>query len=298
MKRVILAISVLLSWTSTLFAQSLPDMLIPSDPAAVSLGGMVGGNAAFSADNNVSALVFAPRTVNVGISALNWAPNATSIGSANAGVGLRFGRVGVAIAAKGNALQPYTTYNESWQPSGEFRPLNVFGSAGVAFLVAERLSVGLTGRFCSSSIAPACSATAFASDLSATWQGRIFRASLAVCNLGTPVRYSQEGAAGRLPGMVRASVDVHLLDCLTVGGEADCLLNDGSLMFTAGAQYSLKDILFVRAGYHYGNSSAVIPQYVSLGAAVSLFGVELGASWITASEVLGNSMVFSLTAAF
>lgn len=295
MKRFFPVTLFLLSCSFIASAQSLPDMAIPVDASSVAMGVMASGNAAFAADGNTSAAVFVPKSVNVGVSAINWAPDGTFVRSGCAGATFRTSRVGIVLGARLNEGQPYTAYNSNWQPVGEFQPCNVFISAGAAVRITEHLALGATGRYVSSSIGQDCNATAFSGDISITWQGRAFQASASVCNMGTPVRYVENGTMGILPRMARAGAHADLWGCLRIGGELDCVLNDGNIMFTAGAQYSLMDVFFLRAGYHYGNSAAVIPEYATVGAAIRIRGVELGAAWLTASEILGNSFLFSLT---
>ncbi len=298
MKRHLLTAAFLTLCCASASAQSLPDVAIPSDPAALAMGGMAVEGGAFAADNNMSALSFAPKAVNVGLSVADWAPSATFLKVAGAGLALHFGRVGIALGAKGNEAQPYTAYNDSWQPVGEFTPRNLYGSAGLSVRLSKHLALGVAGRYLYSSIADGYEATAWSGDASLTWNNRILQASAAVCNIGTPVLYAEGGTPGILPQMVRAGLAVNLWDCLRLGGEADYILNDGSIMFTAGAQYSLKNILFLRGGFHYAESSAVVPMYATAGASVRVFGVEIGAVWLTASEILGNSLSLSLSASF
>lgn len=63
---------------------------------------------------------------------------------------------------------------------------------------------------------------------------------------------------------------------------------------SAGAQYSFKNMLFARAGYHFGTKEAVLPSFATVGLGVRFFGVSLDFAYLTGNDVIGNSMTFGL----
>ena len=66
----------------------------------------------------------------------------------------------------------------------------------------------------------------------------------------------------------------------------------------AGVQYSFRDMVFARAGYHYGADKAVLPSFASAGLGVKFFGVELNVAYLFASDALGGTMTFGLGYSF
>ena len=65
-----------------------------------------------------------------------------------------------------------------------------------------------------------------------------------------------------------------------------------------GLEYGIADIAFVRAGYHYGDAAKALPSYASLGLGAQFAGVSLDLAFLTASESLGNTLLFGLGYSF
>ncbi len=81
---------------------------------------------------------------------------------------------------------------------------------------------------------------------------------------------------------------------LSATAETDILFA-GAVMAGAGIEYSFRDLLFVRGGYHYGAPhKAVVPSYGSAGLGVKFFGISLDAAYLFGSEILKNSFCVSL----
>ena len=80
---------------------------------------------------------------------------------------------------------------------------------------------------------------------------------------------------------------------LRLAVDVDCLFS-GNVTAAAGAQYSFKNMLFARAGYHFGTKEAVLPSFATVGLGVRFFGVSLDFAYLTGNDVIGNSMTFGL----
>ena len=84
---------------------------------------------------------------------------------------------------------------------------------------------------------------------------------------------------------------------LAFAAEADVIFA-GGVMAGLGCEYSFKDIVYARAGYHYGNSVNVIPSYASAGLGFKIFGAQLNFAYLFGSAVLSNSMNVSVGYSF
>ena len=80
---------------------------------------------------------------------------------------------------------------------------------------------------------------------------------------------------------------------VTPSVEADVLFK-GGFMAGVGVEYSYRSMLFARGGFHYGDKEKAVPTYASLGLGVRFLGVSLDVAYLTASDILGNSISFGL----
>ncbi len=120
-------------------------------------------------------------------------------------------------------------------------------------------------------------------------------AGLSVNNVGGKVNYGGEdydqpmlacaGVAYRIGNPESSSV--------TPSVEADVLFK-GGLMAGLGVEYSYKSMLFARGGFHYGDKEKAVPTYASLGLGVRFLGISLDVAYLTASDILGNSISLGL----
>ena len=76
------------------------------------------------------------------------------------------------------------------------------------------------------------------------------------------------------------------------------LLFFGALMAAVGVEYGFADMVFARAGFHYGDPAKALPTFASVGIGAKFIGIRLDASYVFLSETLGNSFLVSLGYAF
>ncbi len=178
-----------------------------------------------------------------------------------------------------------------WQPKvADSKTVN----AGAFLKVNDRLSVGVSAKMLRSSIGPELSGTAIGGDLCAMYRKEFWSASVALCNLGTPITYG--GKSYAMPVYSRAGGTAKLLN-FTFCAEADYLF-DGAFSAAAGAEYSVLDMFFARAGYHYGSSDKGLPSFAAIGCGVKFFGIELNLACLLSSETLKETVCFGLAYSF
>lgn len=279
-------------------AQALSSMLVPSDPESAAMGGVsVASRAnAFALDNNASAISLSEKTFAVGVSYGYWAPETSSNHNMGLGAFVRVSdRVGIGISGKYIMDRPMDITTESGAVTGRFTPHDLIGSAAVSVRVACGVAVGLTAKIANSSIGEGLSGTAFGADLSVAWHGKSFRAGAALCNAGSRISYGGDSYA--IPMSVKAGAAWESSFGLEADIEADYLFS-GAFMAGAGLEYSIFDIGFVRAGYHYGDRTEGLASFVSAGVGVRFAGLSLDFTYITASQTLNNTLLCSLGYSF
>lgn len=279
---------------STSFAQTLPSLLIGSDVASQGSASTAVGktSGAYSLEGNVASMPLAGERLSAAASFGLWQP--AYAGDKVIGVGVAGrpgGRFALGLQFK-SLLQPsYDVAAESGSVKGTFTPGETNVALGAAYSVTDWLSVGLSGRMVRSVLAEEAKANVFGADVAVFLKRDAFSAGLSVNNLGGKVNYGGEdydqpslakaGAAYRFGGPESSSV--------TTSVEADFLFK-GGFMAGVGVEYSFRSVLFVRGGFHYGDSERAVPTYASLGLGTRIKGVCLDLAWLTAGDVLGNSL--------
>lgn len=288
-----------------LFSQTLPSLLVPSDAAGLGMASatVAGKPCAFTLENNASSMSFLEKTFSIAASYGMWQPAAAKDQILGAGAVFKAtGRLAFGVAAKMFNQPAYTIFDENGvasQVNGTFTPKEASVGLGVSFAVTDFLSVGVTGKMLSSSLAKDAKANVFGGDVSLVYAADALRAGLSVNNLGGKVKYGTSEYSQ--PSLVKAGASYTFgsaaASAVTAAAEADYLFA-GALMAGMGAEYSYKDRVFARAGFHYGDKAKAIPSYASLGLGGQFAGVSLNAAFLLGSKTLGNSLLFSLGYAF
>jgi len=295
MKRLFLLTVIAVCLPALCSAQTF-NLLIPTDARTA---GFAAAGAALDADafvsaSGVSAAALSERSAAFGLGYNMWAPSSSSMGVAGFGGFYRFGRVAVALDGRYFIEKPYDIISSVSKVIGTFQPKDIMAGVGVAFQVAEPLSVGVTGRFMSSSIAESAKGSAFCADADVTFKKNGLTAMAGVANLGSKLSYG--GSSYALPALAKAGA-AYSVAGLTASVEADYLFS-GAFMAGLGLEYCIADIAFVRAGYHYGDAAKALPSFASLGLGAQFSGFSLDLAFLTASDTLGNTLLFGLGYSF
>ncbi len=282
-------------------AQPLPSLLIPSDAATLSRAG-VGVSApagAYALENNVAAMSLSERRLHAGASFGMWQPDYSGnkvIGAAATFKATRSLAVGASFKYLNSPSYDIVTESGTASRDGSFTPKEYNIALGASFAIIPCLSAGLTARVLRSSLAADAAVTVFGIDLGVSFRLKGVSAGLSVNNLGTKAKYGEGGSPVSQPMLLKAGAGYELAlgkSGLGFSAEADCLFT-GAFMAGASAQYGWNDCVFLRCGYHYGDSAKAVPSYASAGLGVKFFGVSLDAAWLFGSAVLKNSFGLSL----
>ncbi len=299
------ALSVLvfiLAGDTLLNAQTLPSLLVSSDAAAVGTALTAVGKSAgaYPLESNVASMALMDGKMAAGASFGLWQPSYASNKVLGLGAAYRVGeRLAFGLQAKSFGQQPYDIVTESGSVKGSFTPRELSAGLGVAYAFADFLSAGVTARMVNSSLAESASASVFGLDAALFFKKESLSAGLALCNLGGKVSYGD--ASHSQPALLKAGAAYRFGSpeghSVTGSLEADYLFA-GAFSAGLGAEYSLKELLFIRAGYHYGSKDKGLPSFASAGLGVKLFGVELNAAYLLASDTLGGSLCLGLGYSF
>lgn len=279
-------------------AQTLPSLLVGSDAAGAGKAQttVAGPATAFALETNTAAMALGESKVQAGVSYGIWQPSYSKDNVIGAGATAKFGsKFAVGLSFKKFGMPSYETINSDGQIGDTFTPGELSAGIGAAYSITDWLSVGVTGKMTNSKLAENASTNVFGADAALYFKKDALSAGLSVNNIGGKVNYG--GADYDQPMLARIGAAYRLgnqeASAVTPSIEADVLFK-GGFMAGVGVEYSFKDMLFVRGGFHYGDKEKAIPTYASLGLGVKFFGVTLDVAYLTASDVLGNSLSFGL----
>lgn len=290
-----------LSFSMETGAQVLPSLLMGQDAASVSMGstGVASKAGAFAIENNVAAVVFAEQTMAAQAGLGVWQPSYANLKTIGLGGMYKVSpKIGIALDFKYLMMPSYSgvTGNGTDIRDSEFGPSELNLAAGLSYKIIDCLSAGLALRYAGSTLAPEVSANVFAADFGVFFQKNSVSAGLSLNNIGTDVKYSE--AAYPQPMLVKAGAGYNLkmgTSELFLTAQADFPFA-GGFMAGAGCEYSFKEMVFARVGYHYGDAVNVIPSYASFGLGLKFFGVTLDAAYLVADSTspMRNTMMFGI----
>ena len=294
MKHILAALA--LSLPLTLNAQeaqnaALPFTRIDRNPrtSAFAGAGVASTNAsAWSALSDAAQLSFIEGLGDAALGFQLWQPSNDADKTTNFGGGaaFRFGNFGVALAGAYDKCEPFNNYN----------PSDLLISLGVSYNILDVVSVGLNARYASQNLAQNAKLSGFSADLSLI--GHIVEgltAGFTVGNIGPKVKGSTDSYGQ--PAYARLGVAWNK----TLAGKHGIeLLLDGEYNFgaaaavSAGAEYNYNRLVYARVGYRYAGEKALIPSHLGAGIGLHIKGFRLDASYLTASEILGNTVNIGL----
>lgn len=303
MKKILIAFSLAALTAFSAAAQQNESMAfsrIDRNPATLAMG--TAGFAdtqttAWSSFRNAALVPLSGKVVDIAGSWTGWMPAAPG-GMSHlmaGGAAYRFGGFGLTIGGVFQPGQPYQTLNSAGLPGDNFTPKDLQVNLGMAALLVEGVSLGVNAHYLRSALAPEHTYSTFTGDLSLAACFSGFTVSAGVSNLGKEIK-DASGNAYPVPTSATAGAVYQLPigdHALKASVDADYFFS-GYFTAAAGAQYSFRDLLFARVGYHYAPAGAVLPSFLSVGAGVQFYGIRLDLCWLTASPALGNTLSVGL----
>jgi len=255
---------------------------------------------AWSALSSSAALPFGADTLDAEAVYQSWAPDGVRSSAFGAGGAYRFGDAGVSLGVVSRSGEEYEAMDDDGIPSGTFRPSDLMIAIGAGYRIAESFSVGLNAKYLHSKPWSGGGYDSFAADITGMYSHAGLSVVAGLRNIGTSVEGDQgdkyKPSSSVVAGLSYAYglSEEHSLEGVL---DADYYFS-GAYSVAIGAEYGYRDMLFVRAGYHYGSDDCVLPSFASLGLGVQLRGVRLEGSFLTANDYVGNSLTIGLGYSF
>lgn len=222
------------------------------------------------------------------------------------------------IGARGNIFagfrsftyKPFDIYNELGQVSGTFKPKEWAAELGYSMLFGNDFSAGVTARWVNSEMNSSAKAGTIAVDLGVAYRrglsigdGAAFSATLAATNFGGKMKYNN--ASYDLPGKIKLGLG---LDMLFAGDHGlEVLVDAGYRLMPSdvaafeagiGLQYRFMDMIMLRGGYQISDPEKGFGNYVTFGAGVKFYHVQLDAAYMIATgkeSIIGDMLRLSLS---
>lgn len=241
---------------------------------------------------NVSSAAFSERTFQAGLGYGLWQPSANKANITDFGAFWRIGKKWTVTAGFSFAAYPKEHRMDEYGTAlSDFRPADMMAGAGVAYRIIDCLSVGAAFNWAGSRGIES-SLNAFAADVNLTFRKYGVNVTAFAKNLGTKIK-AADGVSYSLP----MSAGLEAGYGLDFGKSSIYAALQGQCWFggpfgispSAAAEYSWNNLLFCRAGLHYGSKKNGLPSYGSLGLGFCLHGFSLDLSWNAALGVMKNS---------
>lgn len=280
--------------------EGLPFVRIDRNPASAGMGfagTATSSEVAYSSFRNSSVIPLSTERMSFGLSGQSWAPDGVKSTNINFGAAAKVGkRLGLSIGAVYQLGEEYSLTSDNGISKSTFKPNEMIVNAGAGFLILNNLSAGANVRFASQNLSEDNSCSAISADVFITYRLEDLNITAGVSSFGSSVK-SEAGDSFKLPSSATLGADwkstFYEDHSLRLAADADYFFS-GNLTVAAGAEYSFKNMLFARAGYHFGTKDAVLPSFATVGLGVKFLGISLDIAYLTANDVIGNTLTFGL----
>ncbi len=181
---------------------------------------------------------------------------------------------------------------------------------GYAYRLLDGLSVAATARYVRSDMGGGMAAGTVAFDVSAFYRHSLpllpdaeWSVGVRASNMGARLKYGASKAD--LPSQLAAggavTLPFMLLHKLTLTADVCFRMQPTDVQavsVSAGAEYTLLDVLHLRGGYHYGDKQKADYSYGSAGAGLSLYGARLDFGILFADKECPFRNTWSVSAGF
>lgn len=282
--------------------EALPFIRIVRDPASGAMGfaGVASSSSiAYSSFSNPAMIPFFDKTGDIAFSYQNWAPDGVKSSNFNLGAGFKLfdGRLGFGFGGAFQNGEKYDTFNEAGVMTGSYTPNDMQINLGASSLITKELSFGINLRYAKQSLShDNASYETVATDMFIAYRLNEFNFTAGLSSLGSSVK-SASDEDFTIPTSATLGAEWHRTLAKEHGIKAvadfDYFFSD-NVTAGFGAQYSWKDMVFIRAGYHFGSDKAVLPSFLTLGGGIKHKRIRLDAAWLTGNDAIKNSLSLGL----
>ena len=265
---------------------------IERSPRAAALAGAGAaslGSAAYASFTNSAIIPFYGGKADMGLGYQYWSPKLGSAHAFNAAGAYNFGVVGVSLGG---------VFQLEQQDFDGFRPSEFQINLGAGVKVLSWLGLGINLRYAQETIFQGLSSRAFGVDAMALFlpvDGLTVAAGVA--NIGSKVN---DAAGNGYPQPASLTAAAAYLLQFGSRNSLEFMLDENYFLYSRtnavsfGMEYSYDRIAFARVGYRIASGNAVYPSHLSLGLGAQYKGFRLDVSYLTLSEVIGNTVAVGL----
>lgn len=254
--------------------------------------------AAWAAFENPAAAVFTGSKSSSAASFQSWAPNGFT--ELSFGEGFKpFDKLIVSVGVNYGLGKEMDMYDESGKKSGTFTPNHMVASLGAGYLITPAISVGANLHYAAEKLTEKVSYGVASADVFVQYNANGLKGALGVSSLGSGV-ISNKGIVYHLPTSAKLGLGYEgNSGALNFGAYADLdyFIYSGGIGASVGADVCFKDMLSVRAGYHYGNQACLFPSYASFGLGAKFSGITLDVAYLLGG-VMSGTLALTLGYAF
>ena len=259
--------------------EAMPFLRLDFSPASIAVGG--------SGPKTAAAIPFSQNQLAAGASYLNFMPELSPVKYISGGASGKYESYGFSIDfTRGAGEKIYGT---------DDIPSDIVIKGGIGYAIDENYSIGMNLGYAEQTIIADYKTSSYVADFFAAARFDSFVAWAGFSTLGSSVG-SEESGEFPLPSSLSLGSTFALFDSakhnFEIKASADYYFS-GTFSLSAGAEYSFAQHAFLRGGYRYGGDS-VLPSFASAGLGLRLFGVELDAAYLFASDLLGKTLAVGL----
>ena len=282
--------------------EAMPFIRIVRDPASGAMGfaGVASSSSiAYSSFSNPAMIPFFDKTGDIAFSYQNWAPDGVKSSNFNLGTGFKLfdGRLGFAFGGAFQNGEKYDAFSDAGVKTGSYTPNDMQINLGASSLITKNFSLGINLRYARQSLGDDnASYETVATDMFLAYRLNEFNFTAGLSSLGSSVK-SASDEDFTIPTSATLGAEWHRTLTKEHGIKAvadfDYFFSD-NVTAGLGAQYSWKDMVFIRAGYHFGSDKAVLPSFLTLGGGIKYKRIRLDAAWLTGNDAIKNTLSFGL----
>lgn len=255
---------------------------------------------AYASFSNSAAIPFSDLKGDFAVGYSLWQPSAMKSNVIGFGGAFNFNnKFGIAGGFSYGINPEYEIYDATGIAKGTFKPSQTQVNVGLSWRFIPYLGIGVNLGYAGQSLTETDKYGAFNTDIFLMSQFKGVKIAAGISNLGSSVA-SASGVKFSLPTSVTLGVgydatfaEKHAID---VNADVDYYFYK-AFSLALGAGYAFNDLLFVRAGYHYGNKT-VTPSFASLGVGFKVFGVTIDAAYLLAGKTSAIRNTLCLSAGY
>jgi len=180
-----------------------------------------------------------------------------------------------------------------------YTPYEILLRAGLGVAFSDNFALGVNLKYAKEHLLSSYSNEGLVFDITGTWRLNNTFVTGGLTGLGEGVK-SDAGDNYPLPTALDIAGN-HIFElaedhAVQLAARADYYLS-GEFALGAGIEYGFADMVFARAGYHYGGES-LVPSFASAGLGLKLGNFFVDASYAFASDILNNSFAIGAGVCF